>query len=95
MIEFILEHGAGIIAGTTGGLLGVFMVIAHWRRVAVHRVMFVLLQRDWPASDAHVRVELLEELDFLGLYSTCTGEVKLDAPGRMIAASVKRVTKDA
>jgi hypothetical protein len=86
MIDWILGHWFGLIAG---GLVVRLWTVARDRRKAVDRFNEILRLSNSSADNIKVRQHITEQVKAAGLN---LGNSQ-DAPGRVIARSVKRVTE--
>ena len=93
MIDFVVENWWSIIMG---GAIVALLTVARDRRKAVDRFNRILrLHRNPDAGKACLHV--IEQAKADGLlpgWSTGAGPQKQDAPGRVIARSVRRVMKE-
>ena len=92
MIDFVVEHLSGPFMG--GVIVGLW-IVARDRRKAVDRFNGILHERPEDAAKGKVHAEIIEAVKAAGrtLTPTHKGGPSQDAAGRVIARSVKRMTK--
>ena len=89
MREFLIEHGAVILASMVGSLAGYFMWLAYYRRLAVDRLVRAIENCKFPPRPEDWRQWLKTLIREEGDLASHTQ----DAAGRVIARSVERVTR--